>query len=47
MVKEGQCVSTLTASMEALNLEAPSVDVGHQEATVEELAGEELAEGHL
>ena len=30
MVKEAQCISTLTASMEALNLEAPSVAVGHQ-----------------
>ena len=32
--------------MEALNLEAPSVAVGHLEATVEELAEEDLEEGY-
>ena len=40
-VKERQCVSTLTAAMETLNLEAPSVAVGCQGATVEELAEED------
>ena len=40
-------VSTMTASMEIMNLEAPSMAVGHQGATVEELAEEDLAEGHL
>ena len=44
-VKEKQCVSALTATLEILNLEAPSVVVGHQGATVEELAEEDLAEG--
>ena len=39
-------VSTMTASMEVMNLEAPSMAVGHQGATVEELAKEDLAEGH-
>ena len=38
-------VSTLTASMEIMNLEAPSMVVDHQGATVEELAKEDLAEG--
>ena len=37
-------VSTVTASMEIMNLEAPSMAVGHQLTTVEELA-EDLAEG--
>ena len=45
LVKEKQCVSALTATMEILNLEAPSVAVSHQGATVEELAEEDLAEG--
>ena len=45
LVKEKQCVLALTATMEILNLEAPSVAVGCQGATVEELAEEDLAEG--
>ena len=43
--KEGLGVPALTASMEALKLEAPSVAVGHQEATVEELAEKDMVEG--
>ena len=39
------CVSTVTDSMEILNLEALSVVVGCQGATVEELVEEDLAEG--
>ena len=39
-------MSALTATMEALSLEAPSVVVGYQGATVEELAEEDLVEGH-
>ena len=39
-------VSTVTASMEIMNLEAPSIVVGCQGTTVEELAEEDLAEGH-
>ena len=39
------CVLTVTASMETLNLEAPSVVVGCWGATVEELAEKDLAEG--
>ena len=38
-------VSIMTTSMEIMNLEAPSMVVGHQGATVEELAEEDLAEG--
>ena len=40
------CVSTVTTSMEIMNLEAPSVVIGCQRTTVEELAEEDLAEGH-
>ena len=36
----------MTATMEILLLEAPSVAAGCQGATVEELAEEDLAEGH-
>ena len=43
--KEKQCVSALAATMEILSLEAPSVAVGCQWATVEELAEEDLSEG--
>ena len=32
--------------MGIMNLEAPSMAVGHQGVTVEELAKEDLAEGH-
>ena len=39
-------MSTLTASIEVKNLEAPSEVEGCQGAKVKELAGEELAEGH-
>ena len=39
-------VSTMTTSMQIMNLEAPSMAVGHQGSTVEELAKEDLAEGH-
>ena len=39
-------VSTMTALMGIMNLEAPSMAVGYQGATVEELAKEDLAEGH-
>ena len=39
------CVLTVTTSLEIMNLEAPSVVVGHQVATVEELAEEDLVEG--
>ena len=39
LIKEKQCVSALTATMEILNLEAPSG------ATVEEVAEEDLAKG--
>ena len=39
------CVLTVTASIEILNLEAPSVVDGHQGATVQELVEEDLAEG--
>ena len=46
LLKEKQCVSALTATMEILNLEAPSVAVGCQGLTVEELAEEDLVEGH-
>ena len=42
--KEGLGVPALTASMEDLKLEAPSVAVGNQEATVVELAEEDMAE---
>ena len=45
LVKEKQCVLALTATMEILSLEAPSVVIGHQGATVEELAEEDLVEG--
>ena len=45
LVKEKQCVLALTVTMEILNLEAPSVAVGCQGATVEELTKEDLAEG--
>ena len=45
-IKEKQCVLALIATREILSLEAPSVVVGHQGATVEELAEEDLAEGH-
>ena len=38
-------VSTVTALMGVMNLEAPSMAVGHQRATVEELAKEDLVEG--
>ena len=41
-VKEKQCVPALIATMEILCLEAPSVVVGHQGATVEELAEEDF-----
>ena len=44
-VKERKCVSTLTASMEILNLEPPSVVIGHQGARVEELSEGDLVEG--
>ena len=44
--KEGLGVPALTASMVALKLEAPSVAVGCQEATVEELVEEDMVEGH-
>ena len=37
-------VLTMTASMEIMNLEAPSMVAGCQGATVEELAEEDLAE---
>ena len=46
LVKEKQCGSALTAAMEILSLEAPSVVVGCQGATVEELVEEDLVEGH-
>ena len=39
-------MSTLTTSMEVMNLEAPSEAEGHQGAKVKELAGEDLAGGH-
>ena len=39
-------MSTLTSSMEVMNLEAPSEVAGCQGAKVKELAGEDLAEGH-
>ena len=45
-IKEKQCVLALTATMEILSLEAPSVVVGCQGATVEELPEEDLVEGH-
>ena len=38
-------VSTMTASMETMNLEAPSMVVGCQGTTVEELTKEDLVEG--
>ena len=38
-------VLTVTASMEIMNLEANSMVISHQGATVEELAEEDLAEG--
>ena len=44
--KQRQGVSMVTAPMEMLNLGVPSEVVGHQGATVEELAEEDLAEGH-
>ena len=37
-------VLTVTALMKIMNLEAPLMVVGHQGATVEELAKEDLAE---
>ena len=43
---DAACVLAVTALMEILNLEAPLVVVGHQGATMEELAEEDLAEGH-
>ena len=45
VVKERWCVSTVTASMEMLNFGALSMATGHQGATVEELAEEDLVEG--
>ena len=39
------CVLTVTASMEIMNLEDPSMVVGHPGATVEELKEEDLPEG--
>ena len=45
MAKEGLGVPALTASMGALKLEAPSVVVGCQEATGEELAEEDMVGG--
>ena len=40
------CVSTVTDSMEIMNLEARSVAVGCQGATMEELVEEDLTEGY-
>ena len=40
-------LSTVTTSMGLMNLEAPSVAVGHQGSTIEELMEEDLVEGHL
>ena len=40
-------ILTVTTSIEIMNLEAPSMVVGHQGATVEELAKEDLVEGCL
>ena len=39
------CMSSVTTSMEIMNLEVPSVAVGCQGATVQELVEEDLAEG--
>ena len=39
-------ISTMTASMEIMNLEATSMAVDCQGATVEELAKEDLVEDH-
>ena len=39
-------VSTMTTLMGIMNLEAHSMVVGHQGATVEELVEEDLVEGH-
>ena len=39
-------VLTMTTLMGIMNLEAPSMAVGHQGAAVEELVEEDLVEGH-